>query len=97
MQKKDKVVLWPLYFDSTRSRVEGRRVPKGVAVPSPRLDEVRKAVEQLGFQYEIVSDASHPRFSWQGSGMLVVSKIGSKTEIIKRIARQLLVIRKEEA
>lgn len=95
MRKKDKVVLWPLYFDSTKSRVEGRKVVKGVAIPSPKLDEVRRAVEQLGFQCEIVSDASHPKLSWQRSGMLIVSKVGSKTEMIRKVARQLLVIRKE--
>ena len=95
MRKKDKVVLWPLYFDSTKSRVEGRKVVKGVAIPSPKLDEIREAVEQLGLQCEIVSDASHPKLSWQRSGMLIVSKVGSKTEMIRKVARQLLVIRKE--
>jgi len=95
MRKKDKIVLWPLYFDSTKSWVEGRKVPKGVAVPSPKLDEIREAVEQLGLQCEVVSDASYPRFSWQRSGMLIVSKVGSKTQMIKKIAGQLLVVRKE--
>lgn len=94
MRKKDKVVLWPLYFDSTKSRIEGRKVSKGAAIPSPKLDEIRKAVEQLGFQCEIVSDASHPKLSWQRSGMLVVSKVGSKAQMIRRIGRELLGIRK---
>ena len=95
MRKKDKIVLWPLQFDLTKSRVGGRKVPKSVAVPSPKLDEIRKAVEQLGLQYEIVSDASHPKLSWQGSGMLVVSKVGSRAQTIRKIAEQLLVVRKE--
>jgi len=95
MRKKGKIVLWPLYFDLTKSRVDGRKVPKSVAVPSSKLDEIRKAVEQLGLQYEIVSDASHPKLSWQGSGMLVVSKVGSRAQTIRKIAEQLLVVRKE--
>ena len=95
MQKKDKIVLWPLYFDSMRSRIDGRKVPKSAAVQSPRLDEIRRAVEQLGFRYEIVSEASHPRFCLQKSGMLVVSRVGSKTQMIREIAKQLLVIRRE--
>jgi len=95
MRKKDKIALWPLYFDLTKSRVDGRKVPKNVAVPSPKLDEIRKAVEQLGLQYEIVSDASHPKLSWQRSGMLVVSKVGSRAQTIRKIAEQLLVVRKE--
>ena len=94
MRKKDKIVLWPLHFDSTKSWIEGRRVPKGVAVPSPRLDEVRRALEQLGLQYEVFSDAAHPKLSWQSSGMLVVSKVGAKSQMIREVAKQLLVVRK---
>ncbi|KYK37487.1 MAG: hypothetical protein AYK18_09725 [Theionarchaea archaeon DG-70] len=94
MRKENKIVLWPLYFDSAKSRVEGRKVPKSVAVPSLKLDELRRAVEQLGLRYEIVSDGSHPKLSWQRSGMLIVFKVGSKTEMIRKIARQLLVARK---
>jgi len=94
MQKKGKIVVWPLYFDSNKSWVEGRRVSKGFAVPSPKLDEVRMAVEQSGFRYEVVSDASHPKFSWQSSGMLVVARVGSKGQMIREIAKHLLVVRK---
>lgn len=94
MRKKDKIVLWPLYFDSTKSRIEGRKAPKGVAIPSPKLDEIREAVEQLGLRYEIVPDASYPKLSWQKSGKLVVSKVNSKSQMIKEIGRQLLAVRK---
>jgi len=94
MRKKDKIVLWPLYFDSTKSRIEGRKAPKRVTIPSPELDEIREAVERLGLQYEIVPEASYPKLSWQKSGKLVVSKVKSKTQMIKEIGRQLLVVRK---
>jgi len=94
MREKNRIVLWPMYFDSNKSRVEGRRVPKSFTVQSPRLDEVQRAVEQLGFRCEVVSDASHPKFSWQRSGMVVVSRVGSKGQMIREIAKQLLVVRK---
>jgi signal recognition particle subunit SRP19 len=94
MQKKDKIVLWPLYFDSTKRRVEGRKVAKGGAISSPKLVEVVKALEELGFRYDVVSGASHPKFPWLESGMLIVSKVGSKTEMIRKVARQLLLVRK---
>jgi len=92
MREKDRVVLWPLYFDSTKSRVEGRRVPKAFAVSSPKVEEIRKAVEELGFRCEVVSDASHPKFSWHRSGMVVVFKAGPKGRMIRQIAKHLLVV-----
>jgi len=95
MRKQDKVVLWPAYFDSTKTRTEGRRVPKNLAVPSPRLEEMQKATERLGIQSEAVLDAKHPGAPWQKTGMVVISKKGSKTQIMRGIAKELLAMREK--
>ncbi|MGQ9461067.1 MAG: signal recognition particle subunit SRP19/SEC65 family protein [Candidatus Bathyarchaeaceae archaeon] len=93
MRKQNKIVLWPVYFDSTKTRLEGRRVPKNLATPSPRLEEIRKAVEKAGFQPEIVADAAHPSIPWQKTGLLVIPKKGSKAKTLQQIAKKLLEIR----
>jgi len=90
MRKQDKVVLWPVYFDSTKTRLEGRRVPKGLAVPTPTLEEMRKAAVLLGLRPEIVSDAAHPSFSQQKTGLVTVPKKESKTQIMLKIAQKML-------
>jgi len=95
MQKQNKIVLWPVYFDSTKTRLEGRRVPKSLATPSPKLEEIRKAVERVGLRPEIVIDAAHPNFSWQKTGLLAIPKKGSKTKILRKIAKELLNIRRQ--
>ncbi len=87
MRKSDKVILWPVYFDSTKARSEGRRVPKKLAVSAPNLDEIRKAAESLGFQPEIVPDAAYPHMPWQKTGFIIVSKKESKVKIIRGIAK----------
>ena len=32
---KDKIVIWPVYFDASKSRKEGRRIPKKLAIKYP--------------------------------------------------------------
>jgi len=95
MRKQDKVVLWPAYFDSTKTRVQGRRIPKGLAVTSPRLDEIQRASERCGLQTEVVPDVKHPQAQWQKTGLILVPKGASKTQIIRRVAKELANIREQ--
>lgn len=89
VQKRDKTVLWPVYFDSTRTRAEGRRVPKRLAKPSPTLDAVGKAVGNLGHPYEVVSEAAHPRFHWKKTGFVLVKKTKPKNQLILEVAQEI--------
>ncbi|MEM2946617.1 MAG: signal recognition particle subunit SRP19/SEC65 family protein [Candidatus Bathyarchaeia archaeon] len=93
MRKQNKVVLWPIYFDSTKTRGDGRKVPKSLAVPSPKTTELKEAVEKLGLECELVADASYPRTPWLKTGMLLVAKEEAKNQLLKKIARQLQKIR----
>jgi len=93
MRKQEKVILWPAYFDSTKTRIEGRRVSKNRAVPSPKLEELQKATERMGLHPEAVSDAKHPSLPWQKIGMVVVPKRGSKTQTIREVAKELSAMR----
>ncbi|MDH7478257.1 MAG: signal recognition particle subunit SRP19/SEC65 family protein [Candidatus Bathyarchaeota archaeon] len=93
MRKTEKIIVWPAYFDSTKTRKEGRRVPKNLAVPSPKILELKEAAEKIGLEYEIVSDSSYPKMPWQKTGMLLVKKKETKAQIIKKIAKQLAKIR----
>jgi len=95
LRKSDKIVLWPIYFDSTKTRLEGRRVPKSHAVPTPKSKELQKAVEQIGLQPEVVEDAGHPSNPWQKTGLIMVPKRGSKTQILRKVAEELFKARKQ--
>jgi len=95
MKKKDKFVLWPVYFDSTKTRLEGRKVPKSLAVPAPKLKELKKAVEQADLQPEVIVDTKHPSSPWQKTGLIMVPKRGSKTQILRKIAKELSKARKQ--
>jgi signal recognition particle subunit SRP19 len=94
MRKQDKIVVWPIYFDSTKTRKDGRKIPKGLAIPSPKILELKKAVETLGLEYDVVMDAGYPKTPWLKTGMILIRKREEKNKIIKKIAKQLVRIRK---
>jgi len=83
------VVLWPVYFDAGRSRGEGRRVPRRLAVPSPSVEALVRAVEALGLRYRVVRGAAHPRIPWRKTGMVIVERVKPKGEIVRDVARFL--------
>ena len=95
MRKLDKFIIWPAYFDSGKTRKEGRRVIKNLAVSSPKINEVEEAANNLDLENEIIPEKGYPKTPWQKTGMLLVEKDGSKEEIIERIAKQLLNARIE--
>jgi len=93
MRKRDKVILWPAYFDSTKTRKDGRKTPKNLAISSPKISEIKEAVEKLGLDYELVLEADYPKTPWLKTGMILAAKKEPKNQIIKKVASQLLKIR----
>lgn len=93
MRKQEKIIVWPAYFDSAKTRGEGRRIPKSLAVPSPKITEIRDAAEKLGLECEVVLDVGYPKTPWLKTGMLLVRKSESKDKTIKKIAKTLQIIR----
>jgi signal recognition particle subunit SRP19 len=95
MRKKDKIILWPVYFDSTKTRLEGRRVPKNLATSKPKLNEIQIAIKRAGLQPEVVLDVGYPSVPWQKTGLIVIPKSNSKTQTLQMIAKELLKVREQ--
>ncbi len=94
MAKDDKpIILYPAYFDSTRSRAEGRRVPKNLAIPSPRVEEVHSAAKSLGLQAIIDPDRFHSSTPWQKEGRVMIMDNYAKTSIIRKVSEKLKTMR----
>jgi len=88
MPEKDKLVIWPIYFDASRSRIEGRMVSLQDAVNEPDLDMLITAALKSGFKPEIERDRRHPK-TWhqeEASGRVLIAKKGPKSAVLKRIA-----------
>jgi len=90
MRRRDAVVLWPVYFDSVRTRAEGRKVPRRLAKQSPTVGMIEIAVANLGLRHELVSEDAHPHFPWKKTGSVLVAEGRSKGQILKAVAEELL-------
>ena len=93
--KGKRIVVWPAYIDSTRSRGEGRKIARREAVPRPRIEEIVEAAERLGLNPE-VEDARYPRSWWEDRQRVIVDKMGSKLETLRAIAAEIRRIREEK-
>jgi len=89
MRERDKKVIWPVYFDSTKTRSQGRRVPKKLAAPAPKLSDIRALVEKMGLRCDLVAEAAYPSSPWRKTGYVWVSTKGSKNNLLRRIAENL--------
>jgi signal recognition particle subunit SRP19 len=95
LRKQEKAIIWSAYFDISKTRMEGRRVPKNLALPSPRIVEIEEAAEKLGLPHELIVEKAYPKNPWQKAGMVLVEKQGSKEKVINKIARQMQKSRSE--
>jgi signal recognition particle subunit SRP19 len=63
--------LYPIYFDKSRTRAEGRRVGKELAVDSPLAREMADAAADLGLRTVFEPDKTHPK-DWANPGRVRV-------------------------
>ncbi len=84
-----KLVLWPVYFDASRSREQGRRVPARLAVTPVSAEDLLKAARAAGYEAELDSEAKHPATWFESSGRVFVTADEPKTVVIRRVAEQL--------
>lgn len=90
-----KMVIWLSNVDSSRSRMEGRKIAKGLAIKEPSLQETRKAADHLGLQSE-AEDVQYPKDQGKEKrtpGRILVEKKHSKTKTLKLICDEVRRIR----
>ena len=97
MRQSENAIIWPVYFDAAKSKTDGRRVPKNLAVNSPKILEIKEAAETLGLKNEINPTAGYPRTPWAKTGMLSIEKKEPKEQIVLKLAKQLIKIKNQQA
>ncbi len=94
MPKTDRIVIWPIYFDSTASRNDGRRVARRNAVKSPALDEIAAAAKMLDLDPVIEQTKAYPASWWEKRGRVLITKIDTpKSSILREIASRIREMR----
>ncbi|RLG60935.1 signal recognition particle protein Srp19 [Candidatus Geothermarchaeota archaeon] len=86
MRAKNCTIFWTVYFDSRLTRGEGRRLPKKFCVPSPSLDELKRACKALNLDIIEIKRARYPRVWWIEGGYVMVKRT-KKEETLRKLAR----------
>ncbi|MBS3816867.1 MAG: signal recognition particle subunit SRP19/SEC65 family protein [Candidatus Thermoplasmatota archaeon] len=90
-------IIYPEYFDKSKSRSEGRRVPTELSVSSPKLKEIGAILDSLDIPNRLEKYQHHPASWYEGNGRVFIPKQkGSKQEILKIIAEKLKERKKEQ-
>ena len=85
------IVIWPDYFDKTRTRAEGRRLPIELCVEEPSLDIIAKGAMILDLEYKIFEDVAYPA-NWAARSGCVRVERGKmpKTVLLNEIGKILV-------
>ena len=89
-----KIVIWPAYIDSKKTKKEGRRISLKEAVSSPKLREISNAAKKLNLNPEVENNKSYSRSWWETSGRVSVDKNMSKRGILVKISNIIKSTRK---
>jgi signal recognition particle subunit SRP19 len=87
-------VIYPAYFDADRSRSEGRRVPLDLAVEDPEVEEIGKAVQQVGYDAVVERDVTYSR-EYEPRGRVLVQNAddAGKSDLLQGVAAYIGILR----
>ncbi len=92
--RKPYLIFWPQYFDSKRSRGDGRRIAKKIAIDKITAKDVAKAARNLGYKAEYEPNYKYPRTWWDEPGRVLVDAKGKKkSKVMLEISKELRILR----
>lgn len=86
---EDKYVIWPIYFDESVSRLDGRRVSKKYSVEKPSAEAIAKAAKSLNLNPILEKDCSYPSRNSKKEGRVLIDKKETKSKLLVKIASRL--------
>jgi len=86
---EEKLIVYPIYFDKSVSRLSGRRVAKKYAKDKPTIEDISKAAKSLGLNPIFEKDTSHPSRHYKKEGRIIIDKKDSKSRILRQIANRI--------
>lgn len=86
-------IIWPAYLDRDRTRADGRRVPRDLAVPDPSVDEIAAAVQQVGYDAVIERDMTYPREFTTRGRVRVKDVDDTKNDLVQAVAAYVQALR----
>ena len=94
-ERNSEWVIWTFYLDRRKSRSEGRKVARRLAIPNVKLSEVIQACKALGIPCR-AEEKKYPKCWWEEGGRVFVPKTGSKPELLRKIALKIAELREKQ-
>ncbi|MEZ3144415.1 signal recognition particle subunit SRP19 [Halobaculum sp. MBLA0143] len=89
-------VLWPAYFDAELTRADGRRLPTDQAVPEPTVDEIAKAVQQVGYDATVERGKTYSReYETRGRVLARGTTDTTKNDLVRAVGAYVAAVRGE--
>jgi len=88
------LIFCPQYFDAKRSRAEGRKISKNLAIEKATLKEIVQAAQILGYQAEVEGNLRYPRTWWDDPGRVIIETKGKKkSRVLLEVAKEIRKMR----
>jgi len=88
------LIFWPQYFELKKTRSQGRKLPKNLAIEKVSIEEIAAAAKRLEYQVQIEPSLKYPKSWWEESGRVLINTKGKKkSKVIKEIAKEIKKIR----
>lgn len=89
--------VYPAYFEASRSRKSGRRIPKKLALPSVDVELIVLAARRLGLEFKVKTEARYPASWWGTPGLVLIRKTTerSKTLLLKELAKKMKALKRK--
>src|SRR5207245_3491336 len=96
LKRTNRQIIWPSNIDSTKTRLQGRKIPLPRAVRQPSLKEVVEAARALELDPQPTEKAAKPGTTWDKTGYIEIKKTRSKLQTLKGIAEDVAKIRQRK-
>jgi signal recognition particle subunit SRP19 len=93
MKLDGKRLVWPANIDSSKTRLEGRKIPKSACVQAPRIEELTEAARRLSTDVEVSHHKSRPKAWWEKTGYLTIPKKTSKSKLLRSLSAEVRKMR----
>jgi len=88
LKQHGRMIVWPANMDSSKSRRQGRRLPRSSCLEMPKLAEVEGAARTLGLESTSTMDAARPSRPWEKTGYIAVERKGkTRSFVLKSLAQ----------
>jgi len=74
LKQRGKIIVWLANVDSSKSRREGRKLPRASCIEMPKLAELEDAARALGLESTSAINAARPSKPWERTGFIMMDR-----------------------